>query len=228
MKRFIIYTITLIVSNFFAIAQEPEGAPREKSDYALAQEAYESKNLEAIKGICEHPGKRGNLIVYLDGVPSSAWKDEVVLVVIEAPWPGDRVEGRPAPPGSPAPFRYFQLAVDLLAPALPDENLKMNDRDTYAKLSTLNGRKRLAEKFREAAQKNESPDEGKQDEIGDIPNEDLSKSTKLGTAEQKSLQPDRHRPEIPPQPNKSWIWILVAFIVLAGAFVIRRMGSRNN
>lgn len=224
MKRFIIYTITLVVSILVAIPQEAGGATREKSDYALAQEAYESMNLEAIKEICQHPGKLGNLIVYLDGVPTSAWKDGVVLVVIEAAWPGDRVEGRPAPPGSPAPFRYFQLAVDLLSPVLPDENLKMNDRETYAKLSTLNSRKRLADKFRKATRK-QDPGNG-QNGTGQVesPQGENLKSPQAETSNASSSpgpNPVADKPNMPPVANKTWIWILAALFVVGLGLILK-------
>ncbi len=206
----------------------PSPPMKVKSDYAVVQEAYESKNLQAIDRICQHASLQDILVVNLSSTPPSPWKDEVVLVLLEAPWPGDRVAGKPAPPGYTAPLRSFQLAVDLLSPVLPDENLKMNDRETYAKLSTLNGRKRLAEMLRKAGRKQESPNVRKKDKIGVIPNEDLPKSTKLGAAEEKSSQPVQNGSEIRPQPNKSWIWILVAFIVLASVFVVRRMGSTRS
>ncbi len=197
---------------------------RVKSDYAVVQEAYESKNLEEIKSISQHPGRRGDLVVYLNDCPPSPWKDEVVLVLLEAPWPGDRTEGKPAPAGSSAPLGSFQLAVDLLSPVLPDENLKMNDRETYAKLSTLNGRKRLIDKFKQVVRKLD-PGDGQSgaDKVESRPGENL-KGPQAETANVSSPpgpNPVRDKPTIPSVSNKTWIWILAALFVVGLGLILK-------
>lgn len=137
----------------------------EMSTLEIVDNIYKSNNIESIKELCLDWHLRGTLLAYLSDVPYSPWKEDVSLAFIESPWPADRTPGKPAPPGINPPLASYYLAVELLSPLLPEEQMQLNDEATYRKLSSFDDRKLLVAKYREARAKQIINDPEGKDEL---------------------------------------------------------------
>lgn len=175
MKAFHLAVVILFDFIAGALGQTSNGLDPVTRPIEEVRKAYESEDINRIKELSALPSEQDRLVVIASDAPRSAWRNQVTLVLLEAPWPSDRQPGKPSPPGTPPPLRLYQLAVELLSPVLPDEKLKLNDDDTYQKLGTVEGRELLVAKYREAREKQES---------GDLPDGDPSRGNTSGTADE--------------------------------------------
>lgn len=151
-KKMKILTILALLTVFLSTFSEGqiEGNSSDLVDPSVAaRNAYKSRDIRSIQAVCANVLEQHYLIKIFSNEPESQWKEEVMIELLKSPWHLDRTAGKPTPPGS-RPIWLYQLAVDYLAPYLPEEGLKHNDEDTYRKLSNLEERKQLAERFREA------------------------------------------------------------------------------
>jgi hypothetical protein len=141
--------LTILCFSVFLVGQI-EGLESEMHDPSVnVKNAYESKDIIRIKEICNNVSLQDLLVAVILKEPKSEWKDQVIIELLDAPWHLDRVSGKPTPPGTP-PIKLYHIAVEFLAPLLPEEVLKINDDDTYRKLSNFDERKRLVEKYRKS------------------------------------------------------------------------------
>jgi hypothetical protein len=149
MKRLTIIALLTIWIHTISKGEIDEKSSEFTSPLLAAENAYSSKDIRSIQAICANRVSQNYLIDILSSAPESQWKEEVMIELLKSPWHLDRTAGRPTPPGTP-PVRLYQLAVDYLAPYIPEEGLKHNDENTYRKLSNFEERKQLAERFRDA------------------------------------------------------------------------------
>lgn len=152
MKKLIMIALLATCLSTVLKGETDENPSEFVSPLMAAQNAYNSKDIRSIRLICNNLSSQNYLIDIISSAPESRWKEEVMIELLMSPWHLDRTAGKPTPPGTP-PVRLYQLAVDYLAPYIPEEGLKHSDDDTYRKLSSFEERKKLAERFREARMK---------------------------------------------------------------------------
>lgn len=233
MNKLIIFITFVFSLGELSQAQNTEIPEEEMSNITRAEEAYKSQDLKVIRELCSDMHSRGSLIGLISHKPSSPWKEEVTLAIIEMPWPADQLPGKPAPPGINSPLMSYQLAIELLGPILLDENLKFNDSKTYRKLSNLEERKKLAAKYRESRKEDgavRTDTEGFQN--GRRPQGDLSVPPRedFSLFPERDQAPNSSRSEADPNgmPNSAQVVVLLGVIIGVPivVFLFRKLKSR--
>lgn len=140
--------LVLIASILSLMGQETKALDTTSQPVNLVKEAYRSKNIKTIEKIILNPTLKDQLLLLLRKEPSSPWKDEVILTLMESPWSWDQQPGKPSPPSGIPPLDSYQLAIELLSPILVKEKLKIDNVATYRKLANIDYRKKLVEKYR--------------------------------------------------------------------------------
>ena len=223
MKTSNILIIFFILFTFSVNAQKENESNIVSDPRDAVEVIYDSKNLAKIEACFDDPSLRGWLISFLSDTTETPWKEKVVLTLLESKWPSDRQAGKPTPPGTPPPLASYQLAVELLAPLLPEENLQFDNDQTYRKLSSIEGRKKLVAKFREAQENGSDPKPRSHPESTRKPSRDIGDDFTSFPASEKPSSNKKSSPNInqsSSSPEKSSLPWIIAGVLLLGILLL--------
>jgi len=190
---------------------------------ALVSTVFGSKRIELIKSAFHAPNLASEFTVQLSKLESSAFKDQIILMLLTEPWKGDD-DGVPLEGSQPPPVLH-NVCVQVLASRLPDYGLHVDDPSSIAQLSSLKARQKIAEVFAplvdqataggasQSAPTKQPPNDGRAVEPPNPPPTVQPQASKAPEAKPTTATPSD-------KPTSSTPWsIIVVLIVAAGGLL---------
>ncbi len=200
--------------------------------------AFASKRPEMVKALFHAPNFEGLVTSELFELEPSAFRDSVVLSLMEEEWRNDADARIPAQGSLPPPMLAV-LSLRVLAAKLPEEGLSETDPTSFARLSKRAKRMGLVKLFRERTQQGNVQFSAPKatPSRGDLPGSQTPRPRAVNGFERSEPQ----RPETvpvkklaPPEERHSkagWLWWLAGTVVLGVSFwvwKVRKGRSRSS